>query len=104
MAAKFFSDSFMARRREQWLRSIHSVQARSSGVWHEGEMQKKVVEGDTVIINVVFSDLDTVSCTIDRSRIIDVYGETIHEQVEAITKAKGQGTMIQIKVPIKEPS
>ena len=103
MAANFFSDSFMARRRQQWLRSILRLEVRTNGTWYEGDIQKKEVQGDTLVLNVVFSAVDNMSCTIDRSRIFDVYGEVIHEQVEAIKKAKGQGTMIQIKVPIKEP-
>lgn len=104
MAANFFSDSFMARRRQQWLRSILRLEVRTNGTWYEGDIQKKEVQGDTLVLNVVFSAVDNMSSTIDRSRIFDVYGEVIHEQVEAIKKAKGQGTMIQIKVPIKEPS
>ena len=50
----------------------------------------------------MFSDLDARSCHIDRSQITDTYGEVIHEQTENIQKATGQGTMLQIKVPIKE--
>lgn len=102
--AGFFKDQFMANRRTQWLRSITRVQVRTNGAWYDGEIQKKTIEGDTLVINVVFSQLDTSSCTIDRSQIWDVTGTVIHEQVENIKKAKGQGTMIQIKVPIREAS
>ena len=100
--AQFFSTGFMNRRRAQWLRSIHEVKVRSSGTWYTGEIQKKEVSGDTLIINVVFSDLDARSCYVDRSQITDTYGEVIHEQSENIQKATGQGTMLQIKVPIRE--
>ncbi len=102
--ANFFSDNFMARRRAQFLRSIHKLQVRSSGSWYDGEIQKKEVNGTTLIINCVFSALDGRAATIDRSRIFDVNGEVVHEQVESITKATGQGVMIQVKVPITETS
>ena len=55
MAANFFSDSFMARRRQQWLRSILRLEVRTNGTWYEGDIQKKEVQGDTLVLNVVFS-------------------------------------------------
>ena len=67
MAANFFSDSFMARRRQQWLRSILRLEVRTNGTWYEGDIQKKEVQGDTLVLNVVFSAVDNMSCTIDRS-------------------------------------
>ena len=98
----YFSDSFMSHRREQWLRSIHAVEAQVGGTWHRGDIGKKVVEGDTLVILATFPTLDDKECTITASRIIDVRGEVAAYQQRVIEKHSGQGTMLKISVPVYE--
>lgn len=101
---EYFSDSFMSHRREQWLRSLHSVEVQSGGTWHRGVLNKKKIEGDTIVILATFPELDEKGCTITASRIIDVRGETAAYQQRVIEKVSGQGTMIKITIPIYEVS
>ena len=98
----YFSDTFMKNRRQQWLRSIHAVEAQVNGTWHRGDISMKKVEADTMVIIATFPTLDSLACTITASRIIDVHGEVAAYQQRAINKISGQGTMIKLTVPIYE--
>lgn len=98
----YFSDNFMSHRRQQWLRSIYAVEAQVGGTWHRGDISKKEVEGDTLVILATFPTLDSVACTITASRIIDVRGEVAAYQPRVIEKHSGQGTMLKISVPVYE--
>lgn len=98
----YFYDTFMEQRRQQWLRSIHSVEALVDGTWHAGDINTKEVNGDTLEIKATFPMLDAVACTITATRIVDVRGETAAYQARKIEKNSGQGTMIKITIPIYE--
>jgi len=98
----YFYDTFMGHRRNQWLRSIHAVEAQVSGTWHRGDINQKKIDGDTLVIMATFPTLDSVACTITASRIIDVRGEVAAYQQRVIEKVSGQGTMIKLTIPIYE--
>ena len=98
----YFYDTFMEHRRKQWLRSIHEVEVQAEGVWHTGDINQKLIEGDKLVIMATFPTLDASACTITASRIIDVRGEVAAYQQRRIDKNSGQGTMIKITVPIYE--
>lgn len=98
----YFSDAFVGHRREQWLRSIHSVEVLVGGVWHKGAFNQKEVVGDTLEIKATFPTLDDVACTITASRLVDVRGEVAAYQQRSISKNIGQGTMIRLSIPIYE--
>lgn len=100
----YFYRNFMNRRREQFLRSIHSVEVQSEGTWYRGEFNKKEVEGDTLVVVATFPVLDSKTCTITASRLIDVHGEIAAYQQRVIEKISGQGCLIRITVPIYEVS
>lgn len=98
----YFSDTFMSRKREQWLRSLAAVEAQVGGTWHRGDINQKNIEGDTLVIMATFPTLDSVACTITASRLVDVRGEQAAYQQRVIEKQSGQGTMIKITIPIYE--
>lgn len=98
----YFSDNFMKNRRQQWLRSIHSVEVQVNGAWHPGEINQKEIEDDTLVIKATFPTLDSQACTITASRIVDVRGEVAAYQQRIIEKNSGQGTMIKLTIPIYE--
>ena len=100
----YFTDDFMSHRRNQWLRSIHAVEAQVAGTWHRGDINQKTIEGDTLVIMATFPTLDSMACTITASRIIDVRGEVAAYQQRVIEKNSGQGTMIKLTIPIYEVS
>lgn len=98
----YFSEAFMEHRRKQWLRSIHEVEVQTGGTWHTGHINRKEVEGDTLVIMATFPSLDDKACTITASRLIDVRGEVATYQQRMIQKNSGQGTMLKITIPIYE--
>ena len=98
----YFSDTFVSHRRQQWLRSIYAVEVQVDGTWHRGEINRKQIEGDAVVITATFPPLDARACTITASRIIDVRGEIAATQQRTIQKNKGQGTMLKLTIPIYE--
>lgn len=98
----YFRDDFMDERRKQWLRSIHAVEVQTGGSWHRGTINKKKIEGDTLTILATFPTLDSATCTIDASRLIDTRGKIAAYQQRAIEKVNGEGTMIKLTVPIYE--
>lgn len=98
----YLYDSFMNHRRQQWLRSIHAVEAQVGSTWHQGDINQKKIEGDTLVIMATFPTLDSQACTISASRLIDVRGEVAAYQQRSIKKVSGQGTMIKITIPIYE--
>lgn len=100
----YFFDTFVTERRKQWLRSIHSVEIQVNGTWHRGDISKKEIEDDTLVIMATFPSLDSTACTITASRIIDVRGEVAAYQQRVINKHSGQGTMIKLTIPIYEVS
>ena len=98
----YFSDTFMDNRRQQWLRSIHSVEAQVGGSWHKGAINQKKIEDDTLVIMATFPTLDSQACTITASRIIDVRGEVAAYQQRLIEKNSGQGMMLKLSIPLYE--
>lgn len=98
----YFYNTFVKQRREQWLRSIHSIEVQVGQTWHRGDINKKEIEDDTVVIMATFPSLDSTACTISASRIIDVRGEVAAYQQRVINKHSGQGTMIKLTIPIYE--
>lgn len=98
----YFSDTFMERRRTQWLRSIARVEVQADGTWHTGDINQKKIEGDTLVVMATIPTLDASAVTITASRIIDVHGEVAAYQQRTITKNAGQGTMIKLTIPIYE--
>lgn len=98
----YLYDSFIQRRREQWLRSIHAVEVQVGAVWYRGEITQKEIEDDTLRIMATFPSLDSILCTISASRLIDVRGEVAAYQQRAINKHSGQGTLVKITIPIYE--
>lgn len=101
---EYFYKNFMNHRRTQWLRALHSVEVQTSGTWYRGEINKKEIEGDTLVILATFPELDATACTITASRIIDVRGEVAAYQQRVIEKNSGQGCMIKLTIPIYEVS
>lgn len=98
----YLYESFIQRRREQWLRSIHAVEVQVGVLWYRGEITQKKIEDDTLIIMATFPSLDSLAGTISASRLIDVRGEVAAYQQRAINKHSGQGTLVKITIPIYE--
>ena len=98
----FYTDNFLKKRRQWWMKSIAKVQAFASGEWFTGAIQRKTLDGAKIVIHVVFADLAEPACTITNLRVIDIDGETAAQKSESITTAAGQGVLIKLELPITE--
>ena len=98
----YFQSNYLNKRREDWMKSIHSVEVQVGSTWYKGTINSKKVENDAVVVMATFPQLDDVIATITASRLIDVRGELAAYQSKAIKKVAGQGTMIKIAIPIRE--
>lgn len=98
----FYTDNFLKKRRQWWMKNIAKVQAFVGSTWYTGTIQKKTLEGEKIVIHAVFADLTDIACTITSLRVIDIDGETAAQKAENITKAAGQGVLIKLELPIKE--
>ena len=98
----YFQGNYLNKRREDWMKSIHSVEVQVGSAWHKGTINSKKVENDAVVVMATFPQFDDVSTTITASRLIDVRGELAAYQSKTIKKVAGQGTMIKIAIPIRE--
>lgn len=98
----YFQSNYLNKRREDWMKSIHSVEVQVGSTWYKGTINSKKVENDAVVVMATFPQLDDVSATITASRLIDVRGELAAYQSKTIKKVAGQGAMIKIAIPIRE--
>ena len=98
----YLQDSFMNHRRKQWLRAIHAIEVQVGTEWYRGYINRKDIEGDTLVIMATFPDIENVACTVTASRLIDVRGEVAAYQQRTIEKNNGQGIMLRITIPIRE--
>ena len=104
----FFNQTFLHKRRQQWLRSIHAVEMAASATkygadeWKRGEINQKKIEGDKLVIMATFPELDAQQWYIKAIRLVDVSGTEAAVSYKDVTTQKGQGTMIKIEFPIYE--
>lgn len=98
----FYTDNFLKKRRNWWMKNIHKVEVLVGSTWHTGDIQKKELNGDTIVIHAVFEALTAAACTITSLRVIDIDGEVAAQKYETITTAAGQGILIKIALPIIE--
>ncbi|WP_044973229.1 hypothetical protein [Ruminococcus sp. HUN007] len=98
----YFQSAFLAQRRSDWLRRLHSVEVLVGSSWYKGTINQKKVDGENIIVTATFPQFDGVSATITASRIIALDGNVAAYQSRAVVKAAGQGTLVKIKVPLRE--
>ena len=98
----FYTDNFLNKRRQWWMKNIVKVQAFVDSTWYTGDIQTKKLDGEKIVIHAVFPDLTDLACTITTLRVIDIDGETAAQKSENITKAAGQGVLINLELPITE--
>ena len=98
----FYSNNFLQKRRKWWMKNITGVEAFFNGAWYKSTIQEKSLTGDTILIRAVFTDITATAGTITSLRVIDVDGEVAATKSDSITKAAGQGVLIQLELPIIE--
>lgn len=98
----FYTKNFLQKRRNWWMKNIVKVEVLVGSTWHTGDVQKKEIEGDVIVMHVVFASLTASACTITCLRVIDIDGEVAAQIYENITTAASQGVLLKIELPIIE--
>lgn len=98
----YFQGDFLSKRREDWMRQLHSVEVLAGSSWYAGTINQKKIDGDSIVIMATFPQLDDSTTTITASRIKDIRGEVAAYQAKSIKKTAGQGTLIKISIPVRE--
>ncbi len=98
----FWKPEFVQKRRIEWMKAIHKVQVKVGSTYYDGVIQKREIDGDTIVIHAVFSSLRSGTVTITAVRVIDVDGIVAAEQLENIQKTGSQGVIFRFEFPIRE--
>lgn len=98
----FYTENFLEKRRKWWMRNIWQVQAAAGSTWYTGDIQKKKLEGDKIVIHAVFPTLTPLATTVTNIRVLDIDGQVAALKTENIKKAAGQGVLIKLELPIIE--
>jgi len=94
----FWQDSFLSKRRQEWMRDISAVQYQAGGVWYDGQITDMSLSGDTLNINWVTTD--NIALTITAIRILDRDGNVAGYATDSIAKSATQGMLYCITVKI----
>ena len=70
----FFTDSFLNTRRDELLRSVYRFQYCINGVWRDGDINSKKIEGTAVVVFVSIPSFNQ-SDTITGVRVYDRNGD-----------------------------
>lgn len=100
--AKFWRESFLQKRRREWLNNISYAEYVLNGGTYRGDIQIKQIVGDTIEVFVVVDKSVSGANTITRIRLYDVDGEIAGERTESIIKSSTQGVLIKFEFPLKE--
>lgn len=98
----FYTENFLQKRRNWWMKSLVKVEVLVGSTWHMGAIQKKAIEGNAIVIHAVFEELTAAANTIISLRVIDIDGDVAAQIYETITTAAGQGVLIKLELPITE--
>lgn len=98
----FFTSTFLAARRKEWLDKIAKAQYRIGSTWYDGAITSREVVGNSVVIMVSVTDPVSTASTIVESRLIDVGGNVVGSRSENILKNVNQGVLLKYEFPINE--
>lgn len=93
-----WTDTFLEKRRKDWLNKIGKAQYYANGSWRTGVITLKEVQGTNCVIR--FATADESELTITQIRLLDTGGDVAFTESRTITKSASQGALIQISVPI----
>lgn len=100
--AKFWKESYLQKRRNEWLRSISYAEYVLNGSTYRGDIQQKKIVGDTIEVYVVIDQSVQGTNTISLIRLYDIDGEVAGERTESIIKSSTQGVLVKFEFPLKE--
>lgn len=96
----FWTSSFLAKRRAEWLRRIEKIQYYAGGRWYDATITSKSVSDDT--LKIVTQTADNLALTITSVRLLDTDGEVAGQLSENISKLATQGVVTLWEFPLYE--
>jgi hypothetical protein len=98
----FWTDNFLNKRRNDWIRSIAKVQYRIGGTWYDGVINSKTISGNAITVIADMAGVPAGSQTISEIRLIDEGGQVAGSKLDSITKAGSQGVLVKFEFPLTE--
>lgn len=96
----FWTENFMGKIRQEWLRRINKIQYYAGGQWYDAVITDKKITGNTLYVTSATTDSNAM--TITSVRLIDTSGEVAGQISESITKAATQGVITVWEFPLYE--
>ena len=96
----FWTDTFMKKVRQDWLKRIVKIQYYAGGVWYDAQITSKTIDGDT--LKILNQTTDSKALTITSVRLIDTGGDVAGQLTENITKLATQGVITLWEFPLYE--
>lgn len=96
----FWTDTFLNKRREEWLKSIVKIQYYAGDTWYDAQITSKTIEGDT--LKILSQTTDSEALTITSVRLIDTGGDVAGQITESIAKLATQGVITLWEFPLYE--
>ena len=100
--ANFWTSNYLAKRRNEWLKSIVKAQYRIGSTFYDATITEKKIEGDTLVIFMVIDHTVSGTATVNFVRLIDEGGQVAGERTENITKSGTQGVLMKFEFPLRE--
>lgn len=100
--ASFWRESFLAKRRREWLDSIAYAEYVIGSTAYKADIQQKLINGDKIEVFVVINHLSSGTTTIKSIRVYDTSGELAGERTESIVKSSTQGVLVKFEFPLRE--
>ena len=97
----FWKESFLKKRREEWLKSVERFQYLTDGTWKDAVITDKRVDGNALKITTTTTD-DGAAATITAVRILDRDGDIAGQMNENIEKKATQGVLTLWEFPLYE--
>lgn len=96
----FWTDVFLNKVRQDWLRRIVKIQYYAGGVWYDAMITNKTIEGDT--LKITSQTTDSKALVVTSVRLIDTGGDVAGQISESITKLDTQGVITLWEFPLYE--
>ena len=96
----FWTDTFMKKVRQDWLKRIVKIQYYAGGVWYDAQITSKTIDGDT--LKILSQTTDSKALTITSVRLIDTGGDVAGQLTANITKLATQGVITLWEFPLYE--
>ena len=96
----FWSDDFLDKIRNIWLKKINKIQYYAGGTWYDAEITSKEIDGDSLVI--LSQTTDSAALTITSVRLVDTSGDVAGQISENITKTASQGVITRWEFPLYE--